>query len=67
MPIVMSMVASILTIILLRLSTAVIRLRRANKVGIGSGGNEALERAIRAQGNFAEWAHRQIKDDAEKS
>ena len=56
MPIVTSIVASILTIILLRLSTAVIRLRRANKVGIGSGGNEALERAIRAQGNFAEYA-----------
>jgi uncharacterized membrane protein YecN with MAPEG domain len=30
-------------------------LRRKNKVGLGSGGNEDLERAIRAQGNFAEY------------
>jgi uncharacterized membrane protein YecN with MAPEG domain len=30
-------------------------LRRKIKVGLGSGGNEDLERAIRAQGNFAEY------------
>ena len=55
MLIVTSIVASILTIILIRLSVAVIRLRRANQVGIGSGGNDALKRAIRAQGNFSEY------------
>ncbi len=48
-------VASVLTLIFIRLSFAVIRLRRANRIALGSGGNEALERAIRAQGNFAEY------------
>ncbi len=56
MLIVTSLVASVLAIIFIRLSFAVIRLRRANRVGLGSGGNEELERAIRAQGNFAEYA-----------
>ncbi|MEO0318543.1 MAG: hypothetical protein RL404_2220 [Pseudomonadota bacterium] len=55
MLIVTSLVASALTLFFIRLSFAVIRLRRANRVGIGSGGNEELERAIRAQGNFAEY------------
>ena len=50
-----SIIASVLTIIFVRLSFAVIRLRRKNKVGLGNGGNEELERAIRAQGNFAEY------------
>ena len=50
-----SIIASALTIIFVRLSFAVIRLRRKNKVGLGSGGHEELERAIRAQGNFAEY------------
>ena len=39
----------------MKLSFAVIGLRRKNKVGLGSGGYEDLERAIRAQGNFAEY------------
>ncbi len=55
MLIVTSLVASFLTVIFIRLSFAVIRLRRANRVGLGNGGNEELERAIRAQGNFAEY------------
>ncbi len=55
MMIVTPLVASVLTLIFIRLSFAVIRLRRANRVGLGSGGNEELERAIRAQGNFAEY------------
>ena len=50
-----SIIASVLTVIFVRLSFAVIRLRRKNKVGLGSGGHEELERAIRAQGNFAEY------------
>lgn len=48
-------IASILTIAFLQLSFAVIRLRRKNKVGLGTGGHDELERAIRAQGNFAEY------------
>ncbi len=50
-----SIIAAILTIIFVKLSFAVIGLRRKNKVGLGSGGYDDLERAIRAQGNFAEY------------
>jgi uncharacterized protein len=50
-----SLVAAALTIIFIRLSLAVIKLRRKYKVGLGSGGHDELERAIRAQGNFAEY------------
>ncbi|MBU3581988.1 MAPEG family protein [Polynucleobacter sp. AP-Capit-er-40B-B4] len=50
-----SIIAAILTIIFVKLSFAVIGLRRKNKVGLGSGGYDELERAIRAQGNFAEY------------
>jgi uncharacterized membrane protein YecN with MAPEG domain len=55
MLLVTSIVASVLTIIFIKLSFAVIALRRKNKVGLGSGGHDDLERAIRAQGNFAEY------------
>ncbi|QWD66226.1 MAPEG family protein [Polynucleobacter sp. MWH-Aus1W21] len=50
-----SIIAAILTTIFVKLSFAVIGLRRKNKVGLGSGGYDDLERAIRAQGNFAEY------------
>jgi len=55
MLLVTSLIAAILTIIFIKLSFAVIGLRRKNKVSLGSGGYEELERAIRAQGNFAEY------------
>ena len=55
MLLVTSIIASALTIIFIKLSFAVIGLRRKNKVGLGSGGHDDLERAIRAQGNFAEY------------
>jgi uncharacterized membrane protein YecN with MAPEG domain len=50
-----SIVAGLLSLILIKLSFAVINLRRENKVSLGSGGNDALERAIRAQANFTEY------------
>ncbi len=50
-----AIIASVLTILFIKLSFAVIGLRRKNRVGLGSGGHEDLERAIRAQGNFAEY------------
>ena len=50
-----SIIAAALTMIFIKLSFAVIALRRKNKVGLGSGGHEDLERAIRTQGNFAEY------------
>jgi uncharacterized membrane protein YecN with MAPEG domain len=55
MLLVTSIIASVLTIIFIKLSFTVIGLRRKNKVGLGSGGHEDLERAIRTQGNFAEY------------
>lgn len=55
MLLVTSIIASALTIIFIKLTFAVIGLRRKNKVGLGSGGHDDLERAIRAQGNFAEY------------
>jgi len=55
MLIVTSIIASVLTVIFIRLSFAVIGLRRKNKVSLGSGGHDDLERAMRAQGNFAEY------------
>jgi uncharacterized membrane protein YecN with MAPEG domain len=55
MLLVTAIIASVLTIVFVRLSLAVIGLRRKNKIGLGSGGHDDLERAIRAQGNFAEY------------
>ena len=49
MLIVTSLIAAVLTAIFIKLSFAVIGLRRKNKVGLGSGGHEDLERAIRSQ------------------
>jgi hypothetical protein len=50
-----TLAAALLTVLFVRLSFAVIRLRRGHKVALGSGGHLELERAIRAQGNFAEY------------
>lgn len=55
MLIVTTLIACILAAFFIQLSFAVIRLRRHHKVGLGAGGNDDLERAIRAQGNFAEY------------
>lgn len=50
-----SIIASVLAVIFVRLSFAVIKLRGKNRVSLGSGGFDDLECAIRAQGNFAEY------------
>ena len=44
-----------LALIFLWLSLRVIRYRRAERIPLGSGGNAALERAVRAHANFAEF------------
>ena len=44
-----------LTLIFIWLSLRVIRHRRAERIPLGPGGNAALERAIRAHANFAEF------------
>jgi uncharacterized protein len=48
-------VAAVLTVVYIRMAFNVIGLRRSNKVSLGSGGVDALERAIRAHGNFSEY------------
>jgi uncharacterized membrane protein YecN with MAPEG domain len=55
MLIITTLTASFLAALFIYLSFGVIRLRRQHKVGLGSGGVDDLERAIRAQGNFAEY------------
>ena len=47
--------ASILALMFIKLSFHVIGFRRKNRVSIGSGGVDELERAMRAHGNFAEY------------
>ena len=47
--------ASILALMFIKLSLGVIALRRKNKVSLGAGGVDELDRAIRAHGNFAEY------------
>jgi len=47
--------ASILALMFIKLSFAVIGFRRKNKVSLGAGGVDELERAMRAHGNFAEY------------
>lgn len=48
--------AGIAGLMLVYLSIRVISIRRRDKVSIGAGGNAALERAVRVQGNFVEYA-----------
>lgn len=47
--------AGLCGLLLIVLSGRVVRLRWKYKVGIGSGGQEELARAIRAQANFVEY------------
>jgi uncharacterized protein len=47
--------AAIFALIFTFLSARTIRLRRSQKVAVGTGGNVLLERAIRVHGNFAEY------------
>ncbi len=47
--------AALLAPVFIWLSLRVIRRRRAARVAVGTGGDAALERAMRAQANFAEY------------
>lgn len=47
--------AGVLALMFIRLSFDVIGFRKKNKVALGAGGVDELERAIRAHGNFAEY------------
>jgi uncharacterized membrane protein YecN with MAPEG domain len=47
--------AALCGILMIALAVRVSRLRRRYRIGVGSAGQEALERAIRAHANFAEY------------
>lgn len=50
-----SIYASLLALLIVRLSISVIKLRRKNRVSVGDGGNEELQLAIRAHSNAVEY------------
>lgn len=50
-----SVIAALFALLYVGLSVRVIRLRRATRIPIGASGSDALERAIRVHGNFAEY------------
>jgi uncharacterized membrane protein YecN with MAPEG domain len=54
-PIITSLYAGILALILVGLSMRVIRVRRGQRIGIGGGNDEDLARRSRAHGNFTEY------------
>lgn len=56
MLIVTAIAASVLGFLYFKLSLNVVGYRRKHKVSVGDGGQEDLLRAIRAQGNLAEYA-----------
>jgi uncharacterized membrane protein YecN with MAPEG domain len=47
--------ASILAFIYLYITASVIIHRRSNRIGVGDGGDEVLQRLVRVHGNFAEY------------
>lgn len=48
--------AALLAMLAIVLATRVVLLRRGLRVGLGTGGHDALARAIRAHGNLVEYA-----------
>jgi len=55
MPIVTALTAAVLALLQIKLALNVIVLRRRHRIGIGDGGDEMLERAVRVHGNAAEY------------
>lgn len=54
-PAVTALYAGVLALMLVALAVRVIGARRQGRVSLGTGGDEALERRVRAHGNFAEY------------
>jgi len=50
-----SLYASLLALLVVRLSLSVIKLRRKNRIIVGDGGNEELQLAIRTHANALEY------------
>ena len=55
-PTITALYGGLLAILYLVLAGRVVAERRRAKVGLGTGGDAALERAVRVHGNFAEYA-----------
>lgn len=55
MPRITALYAGLLLVLFLVLTFNVFRVRRAAGVVLGTGGNRALERAVRVHGNFTEY------------
>ncbi|MDX1975223.1 MAG: MAPEG family protein [Rickettsiales bacterium] len=51
-----SLYAALVALMFIALSVNVIRGRRKNKIALGDNGNHDMQRRMRAQGNFAEYA-----------
>jgi uncharacterized protein len=54
-PVIVPTYAAILVLLFVFLSIRVIQMRGSAKIGLGHGGNPAMERLIRVHGNFAEY------------
>jgi uncharacterized protein len=50
-----SLYASLSTLLIVRLTLSVIKLRRKNRISVGDGGNEELQLAIRTHSNAVEY------------
>ena len=50
-----SLYASLLGLVILFLAYRIVRLRRSQKVGLGSGGDQSIEHAMRVMANFTEY------------
>lgn len=55
MPVVTSLYAALLALLLVVLAVAVVRVRKGERIGIGTGGSDRLGRAVRVHGNFTEY------------
>lgn len=55
-PAITALYAGLLGLLYLALGGFVVAQRRRARVGLGTGGDTALERAVRVHGNFAEYA-----------
>jgi uncharacterized protein len=54
-PIIVPTYAALLVLIFVVLSIRVIQMRASARIGLGHGGNPAMERRVRVHGNFAEY------------
>lgn len=56
LPIITALAAAVLALLSIKLTLAIVKLRRSGQVVIGDGGHDRLAQAIRVHGNFSEHA-----------